>query len=148
MANKRPFLIILLLTGSLIGLLLLPAFIAAASPRTERVHTANADEAFTLGWFTEGDTVGDEVGYAVGFAGDINGDPYADVIIGAPHDTHTVDREGVAYIHFGTPGGPENVPAWTVGGGKAGSYFGGVIPGARQYAHYETKFIYFSFFKK
>jgi len=67
------------------------------------VVNADIAPAFIEVW--TGDVNGDWLGYAVGTAGDVNGDDYADVIIGAPNDKNTVDKEGVVYVYHGSAGG-------------------------------------------
>jgi hypothetical protein len=78
-------------------------------------------------WYYEGDQSGDEVGYSLGTAGDVNGDGHDDVIVGAAQDTVSVDREGVAYVFYGSPAGLSTLPDWTVGSGQKGSRFGAAV---------------------
>jgi hypothetical protein len=52
-------------------------------------------------------------GASVASAGDVNGDGYADVIVGAPYYSNGQDREGRAYVYYGSASGLEPLPAWT-----------------------------------
>ena len=78
-------------------------------------------------WYYDGDLSGDEVGYSLGTAGDVNGDGYDDVIVGAAQDGVSVDKEGVAYVFHGSPGGLSTLPDWTVGSGVKGARFGAAV---------------------
>jgi hypothetical protein len=88
---------------------------------------APLESALLLDWYFDGDQSGDEVGYSVAAAGDVNGDGYEDVIVGAPHDTDTLYKEGVAYLFYGSPAGLSAVPQWTVGSGQKGALFGASV---------------------
>jgi hypothetical protein len=122
----------------LCGLVLASAASASPSPLAapDRAQPALAPEANEIGsldgalaldWYYEGDQDGEQVGYAVGTAGDVNGDGYADLIVGAPRDTATVYKEGVAYVFYGGNLGLGADPDWTVGGGQQGSRFGSAV---------------------
>lgn len=82
----------------------------------------------SLVWSVDGSDTGDELGYAVSAAGDINGDGYADVLVGAPKDTHTISREGVTYLFGGGPGGLSL--RWTTGSGEKGAGYGSAVSAA------------------
>jgi len=86
--------------------------------------------SLVLNWTAEGDQKGDELGYSVGVAGDVNGDGYDDVIVGAPKDTCTVDKEGIAYVFHGSPAGLSASPNWRVGSEQKGADFGASVGAA------------------
>ncbi len=81
-------------------------------------------------WYYDGDGDNDQVGYAVSTAGDVNGDGYADVIVGAPRDRHTVEREGVAYVFYGSSSGLSATPNWRFGAGQKGARLGAAVGSA------------------
>ncbi len=81
-------------------------------------------------WYYEGDLSGDEVGYSLGTAGDVNDDGYDDVIVGAAQDTISIDREGAAYVFYGSPAGLSTLPDLTMAGGQKGSRFGAAVGSA------------------
>ena len=56
-------------------------------------------------WMGESNQSGAMFGYWVSMAGDVNGDGYSDVIIGARTFTDTIDRQGKAYLYYGSPAG-------------------------------------------
>lgn len=53
-------------------------------------------------------------GSAVSTAGDVNGDGYSDVIVGAPNWTQGEQREGGAFIFYGSASGITTTPAATM----------------------------------
>lgn len=68
-------------------------------------------------------------GFVVSTVGDINGDGFDDVIIGAPWNSGTLERAGVAYVFSGYSGPfPDNLTtasaAMTFAGTAVGSYLG------------------------
>jgi hypothetical protein len=66
----------------------------------------------------------------VAAAGDVNRDGYDDILVGAPYDRVSIDREGVAYLFYGSPGGLSTIPDWTYGSGQQGSRFGAAVGSA------------------
>ena len=118
-------------TVVLLTFLLLAWWFVPGTMRTAASYpdTADIGQSFILDWSQDGDDDGGQLGYAVGTSGNVNGDSYADIIIGAPTGTYTVDKEGVAYVFYGSPGGPDSFPDWTAGGGsgQSGSLFGGAV---------------------
>jgi len=54
----------------------------------------------------------------------VDGDGYDDILVGAPSGA------GAAYLHLGSPTGPEPAPSWQAAGPQAGSEFGGAVAGA------------------
>jgi hypothetical protein len=85
--------------------------------------------ASSTDWFFGGDANGDQVGYAVGSAGDVNGDGYGDVMIGAPRDRLTTDREGVVSLFCGEKQGLPAEANWQAASGQRGSLFGAAVAG-------------------
>ncbi|HSJ58982.1 MAG TPA: integrin alpha [Anaerolineae bacterium] len=81
-------------------------------------------------WFFGGDENGDQVGYSVGSAGDVNGDGYGEVVIGAPRDGLTTDREGVVSLFYGKQAGLPDEVDWQAGSGQRGSLFGAAVAAA------------------
>jgi hypothetical protein len=63
----------------------------------------------------------------VATAGDVNGDGYDDVIIGAHRYDHGEGDEGRAFVYYGSPSGPEAVPAWTAESHQSGASFGNSV---------------------
>jgi len=92
--------------------------------------TGGVDFPINPDWLRDGDNQGDEFGHAVAGAGDVNGDGYGDIIVGAAKATHTVSREGVAYVFHGASNGPGETPDWQAGGGQRGSEFGAAVSAA------------------
>jgi len=61
----------------------------------------------THSWAIESNQAVAYMGYSVSTAGDFNGDGFADVIIGAPEYDSPTQDEGVAFVHLGSPAGPD-----------------------------------------
>jgi hypothetical protein len=92
--------------------------------------TDSVDFPINPDWLRDGDSQGDEFGHSVAGAGDVNGDGYGELIVGAAKATYTQSREGVAYVFYGAPQGPEIDPDWLAGGDQKGSEFGASVNGA------------------
>ncbi len=65
-------------------------------------------------------------GWSVGTAGDVNGDGYADVIVGAPNEGISDDKEGCAYVYMGSSEGLAS-GEWAKSGDQASAYFGSSV---------------------
>ncbi|MCF2494590.1 FG-GAP-like repeat-containing protein [Dyadobacter chenhuakuii] len=68
-------------------------------------------------------------GSSVASAGDLNGDGFDDIVIGASAYDNGQDREGVAFIYYGSPSGPNPVPVM-LEVNKEGACFGGSVSSA------------------
>jgi menaquinone-dependent protoporphyrinogen IX oxidase len=75
----------------------------------------------------DGDQPEAEFGKSVGTAGDVNGDGYADVIVGAPVYSNTVDLVGAAFAFHGSASGLSVTPTWMFKGWQANSRFGNSV---------------------
>jgi hypothetical protein len=53
----------------------------------------------------DGNNFGEMMGSALAAAGDVNGDGYADILIGAPHNSPYIDGAGGAYLLYGSADG-------------------------------------------
>jgi FG-GAP repeat len=73
-------------------------------------------------WTAEGDQETAFFGFSVGTAGDVNGDGYDDVIVGAMGYWDGPQREGWAFVYYGSPTGPSQ--AWTAEGNLYDAEFG------------------------
>ena len=86
-------------------------------------------------WAFYGDANGDELGHMVRSAGDLvpseaGEEAYADIVVGAPGDSLSLDNEGVVYVFQGGPQGLPKDPYWQVGSGQGGSRFGAAVDSA------------------
>jgi hypothetical protein len=61
-------------------------------------------------------------GYAVATAGDVDGDGYSDVLVGQPFFTDHAERQGRAWLSYGTPGAGSE--PWTVDGDRGDAELG------------------------
>jgi hypothetical protein len=73
----------------------------------------------TPGWTTVGAHVGSDYGKSVAAAGDVNGDGFYDVIVGSSDHDADVNREGAAFVFYGSSTGLASTPDWTVLGDQA-----------------------------
>jgi len=85
----------------------------AAMPITTVASNYIFNPFTTPDWIAEPDLDGTLFGASVASAGDVNGDGFADVIVGAPSFSHGQDREGRAYVYYGSAAGLKPLPAWT-----------------------------------
>ncbi|HUK62235.1 MAG TPA: VCBS repeat-containing protein, partial [Dongiaceae bacterium] len=82
-------------------------------------------------WSAAGSAGGDQFGSSVAL-GDVNGDGYADVLVGAPQESHGQTHEGRAYLWLGHSSGlgsngtPSNA-TWTAESDLAGANFGSSV---------------------
>jgi hypothetical protein len=53
----------------------------------------------------DGNNFGEMMGSAISAAGDVNGDGYADILLGAPHNSPYIDGAGGAYLLYGSADG-------------------------------------------
>jgi len=81
-------------------------------------------------WAATGRQGGDAYGHSVAGVGDVNGDGFADIAVGAPHATVSVEDEGAVYCYFGSPTGPGTQPDFVARGGQRGSQMGFDVAGA------------------
>ena len=65
-----------------------------------------------------------QFGYSVATAGDVNGDGYADVIVGAMHYTNGQDKEGRAWVWYGSADGISTSNDWNNEGNVVEALFG------------------------
>ncbi len=77
----------------------------------------------------EGNQAGAHFGYSVGTAGDVNGDGRADVIVGAPDYTGSLDQQGHAWLWYGqaTSIGISTTRDWDAAGEEAHDNFGASV---------------------
>jgi signal transduction histidine kinase len=80
-------------------------------------------------WTFEGKQLRGYLGSSCGGAGDVNGDGFADVIVGAPSENHGEQREGAAYVFYGSPRGLTELN-WFVECNQSGSSLGQGASGA------------------
>ncbi len=66
-------------------------------------------------------------GDAVGTAGDVNGDGYGDIIIGAPGYENGEEREGGAFIYYGSASGLCERADWSIESDQAYAYLGDAV---------------------
>jgi len=84
----------------------------------------------TPDWRAESNLTSAYFGNAVASAGDVNGDGYDDVIVGASGYTHGQDKEGRAYVYYGSAGGLSRAPNWRAESNQATAYFGNSVASA------------------
>ena len=81
-------------------------------------------------WVAEGNLDLALYGASVASAGDVNNDGYDDVIVGAPGFEDATFLGGTAFVHHGSPSGPEVVPAWSAHAGTFSASFGASVASA------------------
>ncbi|MBT3222710.1 MAG: hypothetical protein HN348_26850, partial [Proteobacteria bacterium] len=99
-------------------------------------------------------------GESVSAAGDVNGDGYGDVVVGAPYFSNGEDKEGGAFLYFGSNGGLLDSHDRMVESDEAIAYFGesvstagdlngdgfaDIVVGARRYGNGGSAFVYYGF---
>ena len=62
-------------------------------------------------------------------AGDLNGDGYSDILVGAPRLTRNHQREGAAWVFYGSATGFGSSPSWETLGEQADSRLGNSVAG-------------------
>jgi hypothetical protein len=62
-------------------------------------------------------------------SGDFNNDGYADLLIGAPQYTNSLNNQGAVFIHYGSPVGLADEPDWSYESDQAGSLLGSSVAG-------------------
>jgi hypothetical protein len=81
-------------------------------------------------WSVDGAIAYAWLGTAVAAAGDIDRDGRDDVLIGAPGDSVSVEREGRVFLFLGTPSGLSLAAAWSAKGNSVDARFGYAIASA------------------
>ena len=104
--------------------------VLANSPRFVQARLflgSAAGPAATPAWTLAPDGVGFRLLGAVAAAGDVNGDGYSDVMFGIGE---LIGSKTSVYVYYGSPGGLQTSPSWTVQGDQAGSNFGFALASA------------------
>lgn len=65
----------------------------------------------------------------IGSAGDVNGDGFEDLIVGDAWGSNGQDKEGIAYLYFGGPLGPDSIPDWVGESNQADAWYGFAVAG-------------------
>ncbi len=132
--NKRHVITLIAVIALPIVLLIGMERVVAARPgaRALPAYLVTADNPADVAdiiyaWIYDGDQSSAQFGYSVATAGDVNGDGYDDVIVGARFYSHTLYKEGAAFVFYGSRGGLSVAPDWQVGGGQTGSRFGAAV---------------------
>ncbi|MEW5989127.1 MAG: integrin alpha [Chloroflexota bacterium] len=81
-------------------------------------------------WTAESNQAEANFGFAVGSAGDVNGDGYDEVIVGAVHYDHPQPDEGMAFVFYGSAGGPSLTANWAAEGQQVEAWLGHSVGGA------------------
>jgi hypothetical protein len=90
-------------------------------------NTLSTDLSSEYNWVYSGGSEGVEFGHAVHTAGDVNNDGFDDILIGAPKYILNTEKEGAAFLFYGSESGLSAEPDWTVGVGAKGSRFGHAV---------------------
>ena len=88
------------------------------------VSVLTSTNTISFNWIYSGDQQGVEMGYSVATAGNVNGDNYEDIIIGAPKYEVSGNKNGAAFVFYGSAAGVKSVPDLTLYGSLKGSRFG------------------------
>lgn len=75
-------------------------------------------------WSAESDHENALFGTSVCTAGDVNADGYSDLIIGAPNFDNGQDKEGKAFVYYGSPSGPSLTSDWGAESDHVYAYLG------------------------
>jgi|GEM_PF-2342897 len=113
-------------------------------------------------WLVESNQAGADFGQSVATAGDVDSDGYSDVIVGAMYYDGGSDKEGRAFLYYGSAGGLSTTANWTGESNQIDALFGyavatagdvnsdgysDVIIGANHYANGQSQegaaFVYF-----
>jgi hypothetical protein len=81
-------------------------------------------------WVSAGSQTGGEYAYAVSLQGDYNNDGFIDVLVGAPKNSATLDREGLAQAFYGSRYGLDENPQWVYAGGSKAAFLGNSVASA------------------
>ena len=98
-------------------------------------HGASSGLSTITSWTAEADRDDTRLGCSVASAGDVNGDGYSDVIAGALRYSNGQDREGGAFVWYGSatglgdPGTPANAD-WSAESDQGGQWFGSTVASA------------------
>ncbi len=84
-------------------------------------HGSSTGLPLTPAWVTQG---GRFYGNSVSAAGDVNNDGFDDVIVGAYWADNDLERDGSAYVYFGSSTGLSSSPDWTAHGNNYRDQFG------------------------
>lgn len=101
------------------------------APGLSPAHAA-IDALSPLAWSYNSGIPGALLGWSVSSAGDVNGDGFADVIVGAHFTQRSgeLDKEGRAYLFYGSAAGLSATPSWIGYGGITNAYFGWSVDSA------------------
>jgi len=103
---------------------------AAAEARVYLYLGSAAGLSATPFWTAESDQAESEFGSSVSGTGDVNGDGCDDVIVGAQWYNNGQEKEGTAYVYYGSPVGLSLEPNWTEESNQSFAYFGAGVSGA------------------
>ncbi|MBN1666670.1 MAG: FG-GAP repeat protein, partial [Anaerolineales bacterium] len=78
-------------------------------------------------WYDVGVQADAMFGACVATAGDVNGDGNSDILVGIPNYDNTFTDQGAAFLYFGAPAGPSNMPDWIAFGISASDKFGSSV---------------------
>jgi hypothetical protein len=108
----------------------LPADVLKDEPEVGAAHVFLGSEdgpSTTPDWKAVGPHKEAHFGFSVGTAGDVNGDGFDDVIVGARWFTQGQDREGAAYLYYGSGTGLSPSPSWSYASNQAGAALGSAV---------------------
>ena len=81
-------------------------------------------------WTWVGESPNGNLGFAMANAGDVNGDGYEDLLVGAPSASVDQPIEGIVYLFYGGPDGPNTQPDWRLEGQSDFALLGYAVAGA------------------